>query len=510
MRYGFVIDQNKCIGCHACTVACKAENAVPLGSFRTWVKYVEEGQFPDTQRQFAVLRCNHCDNAPCVKICPVKALYTRPDGIVDFDQNECIGCKACMQACPYDALYINPQTETAQKCNFCAHRVDVGLQPACVIVCPEQAIITGDLDNPQSHISELLSKNKGVARKPEQATRPKLYYLGSGKSVLKPELQKRDNGYLWSQTGLDEQTLDLQAFIAKAEAKARTAYDVPHHQPWGWRVWAYLWTKSIAAGAFFLPAFAFVMGWQKSQSLLIGALISLIFQVITAALLVADLRRPDRFLRILLRPQWKSWLAIGAYILTAFGGVSTLVWLLETFGYHNITYFVAIPGAILGVLSAIYSGFLFKQAEGRDFWQSSLTTPHLFFQAVLAGASAICFVAPIANWFRGNPFSNDYVKASLIVGLVGHLAMMLLEAFLPSFTKAKPQMADAVRATKLLTRGPYWYQFWINSVFFGALLPLVFLVSGFLPTFLVAFLALSGLYTYERLWIKAGQAIPLS
>ena len=510
MRYGFVIDQNKCIGCHACTVACKAENAVPLGNFRTWVKYVEEGKFPDTQRQFAVLRCNHCDNAPCVNICPVKALYTRPDGIVDFDQQECIGCKACMQACPYDALYINPQTETAQKCNFCAHRVDVGLQPACVIVCPEQAIITGDLDNPQSHISQLLSKDRGVTRKPEQGTRPKLYYLGSGKSVLKPELQKRENSYLWSQTGLDAQTLDLQAFIAKAEAKARTAYDVPHHAPWGWRVWAYLWTKSIATGAFFLPAFAFVMGWQESNSLLIGTIVSLIFQTITGALLVADLRRPDRFLRILLRPQWKSWLAIGAYILTAFGGVSTLVLLSETFNYHSLTYFLAIPGAILAILSAIYSGFLFAQAEGRDFWQSRLTTPHLFFQAVLAGAGAITFVAPIANLFAGNPFSSSYVQRSLMVGLVGHLSFMLLEAFLPTFTKTKPQMADAKRATKLLTHGPYWYQFWVNAVFFGALLPTIFLILGWLPTFLVAFLGLTGLYTYERLWIKVGQAVPLS
>ncbi len=252
------------------------------------------------------------------------------------------------------------------------------------------------------------------------------------------------------------------------------------------------------------------MGWQESNSLLIGTIVSLIFQTITGALLVADLRRPDRFLRILLRPQWKSWLAIGAYILTAFGGVSTLVLLSETFNYHSLTYFLAIPGAILAILSAIYSGFLFAQAEGRDFWQSRLTTPHLFFQAVLAGAGAITFVAPIANLFAGNPFSSSYVQRSLMVGLVGHLSFMLLEAFLPTFTKTKPQMADAKRATKLLTHGPYWYQFWVNAVFFGALLPTIFLILGWLPTFLVAFLGLTGLYTYERLWIKVGQAVPLS
>src|SRR5262245_7415488 len=235
MRYGFLIDQRKCIGCHACTVACKSENSVPLGSFRTWVKYVETGRFPDTERHFAVLRCNHCDNAPCVTICPVTALFKRENGIVDFNAEYCIGCKSCMQACPYDALYINPNTNTAEKCNFCAHRVEVGLQPACVIVCPEEAIVTGDLDNPESPISRLIRGERGATRKPEQGTRPKLYYLGSDKSALRPELQHRQSTYMWSSTGYgNSSSIDLQKFIAEAqEHSARTAYDVPHEEPWG-------------------------------------------------------------------------------------------------------------------------------------------------------------------------------------------------------------------------------------------------------------------------------------
>ena len=155
--YGFVIDNNKCIGCHACTVACKAEHNVPVGVFRTWVKYVETGSYPDTRRLFSVMRCNHCKNAPCVNICPVTALFKRDDGIVDFNKNRCIGCKSCMQACPYDALYIDPETHTSAKCNFCANRVDQGLQPACVVVCPEQAIIAGDISNPNSVISQIMA-----------------------------------------------------------------------------------------------------------------------------------------------------------------------------------------------------------------------------------------------------------------------------------------------------------------------------------------------------------------
>jgi len=133
-RWAMVMDLRRCIGCSACTVACKAENDVPLGSFRTWVKYVEHGEFPDVRRSFAVLRCNQCTDAPCVTICPVRALQKRPDGIVDIDPAACIGCKACMQGCPYDALYLNDATGTAEKCHFCAHRTERGLAPACAVI----------------------------------------------------------------------------------------------------------------------------------------------------------------------------------------------------------------------------------------------------------------------------------------------------------------------------------------------------------------------------------------
>ncbi|HHK42069.1 MAG TPA: 4Fe-4S dicluster domain-containing protein, partial [Planctomycetaceae bacterium] len=141
---GFLIDNRKCIGCHACTIACKSEHQVPLGVDRTWVKYVEKGAFPHSRRLFTVMRCNHCDRAPCVTICPVASLYRRSDGVVDFHPDRCIGCKACLQACPYDALHIHPETHTAAKCNFCTHRLEQGLEPSCVVVCPEQAIVCGD------------------------------------------------------------------------------------------------------------------------------------------------------------------------------------------------------------------------------------------------------------------------------------------------------------------------------------------------------------------------------
>jgi Fe-S-cluster-containing dehydrogenase component/formate-dependent nitrite reductase membrane component NrfD len=501
MRYGFVIDQRKCIGCHACTVACKAENAVPLGSFRTWVKYVEQGQFPETERHFAVLRCNHCDNAPCVKICPVTALFTREDRIVDFDSDRCIGCKACMQACPYDALYINPYSNTAEKCNFCAHRVEAGMQPACVIVCPEEAIIAGDLDNPLTKISQLLKSERGTPRKPEQGTRPKLYYIGADRSALRPEMQKRQSTYMWAETGFKTGAdIDLEKFIAEAQEKsARTAYDVPHERPWGWRVAAYLWTKSIAAGTFLLPAVALIAGLEQSRAMLAGIIISLIFQAITSALLVLDLKRPDRFLYILLRPQWRSWLAIGAYILVAFGMVSGLSFLTEIMAYQRLTYWLAIPGGLLAIFAAIYSGFLFAQAEGRDFWQSRLTVPHLLFQAVIAGAGIFGLIAPARLFLPYN-----FIRGALALGLIIHLAIMLLEV-------TRHKEGDVGQAASLLSRGPYSRLFWGIAVVAGTVVPGLLLLAG--SPFLLgiaSLLSLMGLLVYESLWIKAGQAIPLS
>ena len=121
VNLGFAIDNRKCIGCHACTVACKSEHDIPVGVNRTHVKYIETGIYPDSSREFSVHRCNHCEDAPCTTICPTTALFTRSDGVVDFDDERCIGCKSCMQACPYDALYIDPNKGTAAKCNFCAH-----------------------------------------------------------------------------------------------------------------------------------------------------------------------------------------------------------------------------------------------------------------------------------------------------------------------------------------------------------------------------------------------------
>ena len=326
MRYGFVIDQRRCIGCHACTVACKEENHVPVGAFRTWVKYVERGEWPSTRRYFSVLRCNHCESAPCVTICPTRALYTRDDGIVDFDRDRCIGCKACMQGCPYDALYIDPDTHTAAKCHYCAHRVESGLEPACVVVCPEQAIISGDLDDPQSPIARIVAGEQVQVRKAEQGTRPKVFYVGADTAALTPSLQTAAPTYMWAQRPAEEVSLVnmLTALGDKkdgaAGAMARPVYDAPHAVlPWGWKVGAYLWTKSIAAGSLLLAAMGVLLGgatgglpaWPQAPA---APLLALVFLALTTGLLVGDLKRPDRFFFLLTKGNPSSWLVIGGWI----------------------------------------------------------------------------------------------------------------------------------------------------------------------------------------------------
>jgi Fe-S-cluster-containing dehydrogenase component/formate-dependent nitrite reductase membrane component NrfD len=197
-NFGFVIDNRRCIGCHACTVACKAEHDDPIGVNKTWVKYIEKGEFPNTSRNFSVMRCNHCDDSPCTDVCPVTALWERDDGIVDFDPERCIGCKACLQGCPYDALYIDPNTETAAKCNYCSHRVDTGREPACVTVCPEDAIVAGDMENPDTDISRLVSNQEVQARKPEKGTEPKLFYVDGDEGSITPGSTGREEHYMWS------------------------------------------------------------------------------------------------------------------------------------------------------------------------------------------------------------------------------------------------------------------------------------------------------------------------
>lgn len=185
-RYAMVIDLRKCVGCQACTVGCAIENQPPLGQFRTTVKQYqvtlnENTDTPAEVKAFMLPRlCNHCDDAPCIPVCPVQATYQREDGIVMVDNQRCVGCAYCVQACPYDARFINEQTLTADKCTFCAHRLEAGLLPACVETCVGGARVIGDLNDSASEINRLLKENASDINvlKPEAKTKPQVFYIG--------------------------------------------------------------------------------------------------------------------------------------------------------------------------------------------------------------------------------------------------------------------------------------------------------------------------------------------
>jgi Fe-S-cluster-containing dehydrogenase component len=403
-QYGFVIDQRKCIGCHACTVACKAENEVPLGKFRTWVKYVDKGTFPSVRRHFTVLRCNHCDAAPCVEICPVNALHKRKDAIVDLDKDVCIGCRACMQACPYDAIYLNDDTGTAEKCHYCAHRTELGLEPACVVVCPERAIVAGDVSNAQSGIATLLASQKTSQRKLEKGTKPRVWYVDALPEALMPGETTEPNSWLWADRQVQPPAIpdDL-----KPPENVVTTLNAEHPPVWGWHIWTYLVTKNIAAGAALaaplLSTLGVAAGWPRDY---VPELVALVFLGITLFLLVHDLGRPERFWRVMFAPNTKSWLVKGGWILNGFGAVTTAVLVARWLGHDGVADALRWVNVPVAVMTSGYSAFLFAQCKGRDLWSLNGESHRLFIAllcrtALFAFCIAIVVGAPLSavSWW---------------------------------------------------------------------------------------------------------------
>jgi Fe-S-cluster-containing dehydrogenase component/formate-dependent nitrite reductase membrane component NrfD len=530
MNYGFIIDNRKCIGCHACTVACKAEHEVPVGVNRTWVKYIEKGEFPDTRRLFSVMRCNHCADAPCVEICPVTALFTRKDGIVDFDDRRCIGCKACTQACPYDAIYMHPDDHTSAKCNYCTHRVDIGLEPACVNVCPEHAIISGDMDNPASAISQLLARETVSVRKPEKGTNPKLFYIDGDKASLDPTAAHPDSDYMWSSqtSGVGHRSGDtLVPMRAKPEryvqiqararnlgggtadgdrsvpAPPRRVYDAPNKGVlWGWEVSAYVWTKAISAGIFLMVNFLLTPTEVPILMKMFGNGAALMFLALTGVLLIKDLGRPERFIYTLLRPQWRSWLTRGSYIITAYGLVLTAWWVAVFFKQFHWLNTIEWLGLVPALMTAVYTAFLFAQAKGRDFWQSPMLSIHMVLHSLIAGGAAIIISDMYFEW---NTAWMAPTKALTALFMILNLVATTLELTTTHSTH------DAATVAKMITRGRFSRHFWLGTIFLGNIVPLgLFFAGSDIAFALAGALILTGLYIGEHIWVRAPQLVPLS
>jgi len=497
--WGKVIDQSRCIGCHACTTACKSENDVPLSVTRTYVKSVDVGIFPEARRNFQVTRCNQCADAPCTVACPTSAMYRRPDGIVDFDKSICIGCKACMAACPYDAIFINPEDHSAEKCNFCAHRLDVGLEPACVVVCPTGALLVGDLNDPQSRVAQIVNREPVTVRRPEKETRPKLFYKGAHQSTLDPLAARRPSGgiYAWSEQPQGPHEIGAgHPGRANSSAAAILSYDVSHTAPWDWRVSAYTWTKSISAGAYLVALIVALLqpgGWSGPMWTLVAPIVSLVFLGVTGALLIWDLEHPERFYLIFTRPQWRSWLVRGGVIITAYGALLTVHLVAALVHAGAVAAWLAVLGAPLGMLTAVYTGYLFAQAKARDLWQSPLLPPHLFVQALLVGAAALL---PFAAWLE--PKDIQPFALVLAVSAAVHLAFVLGEVTLTHAT------AHAHFAVHEMVHGRFARVFWAGIILVALALAAPWMWLAAVP------FALLGLLAHEHAYVQAGQSVPLA
>jgi Fe-S-cluster-containing dehydrogenase component len=180
-RLGLVIKQERCIGCAACTVACKIENEstghwIHVETVNVDQKDTPEGSFPDLKMTFLPQTCMHCQEPPCIEACPAEALIKREDGPVILNEEQCNGCQACMDACPYNAILFSEENSRIEKCNLCAHRIDKGLEPFCVVCCEGQAIYFGDLNDPEDVVSKLIAREKTFQLKTDRGTGPSIYY----------------------------------------------------------------------------------------------------------------------------------------------------------------------------------------------------------------------------------------------------------------------------------------------------------------------------------------------
>ena len=289
----------------------------------------------------------------------------------------------------------------------------------------------------------------------------------------------------------------------------KVVYDVHHPKPWGWRVATYLWTKGIASGALLIAAILLLFGWAGDRNTfdIAAPLLGMIFIAATAVFLITDLKRPERFWFLLAKPNPTSWLVWGGYILGLFGAVAFL-WLgaalLDLDGVQNVLMALSIP---LAAASAGYTAFLFAQAEGRDSWQSPMLLPHLLVQAGVAGAAILL----IGGGLLGADDGDLRVLAGVLAGAVVLSAALLLMEY------SVPHVNAHVRKTvDLITHGPYRSTLLGGVLLLGTLVPvalvaLMFAIDAYaLLGALAGVAALAGLWLYERMWVSAGQDVPLS
>jgi len=416
-----------------------------------------------------------------------------------------------MQACPYDAIYLNEDLNAIEKCHFCAHRVDQGLQPACVTVCPVGAIIPGDFHDASSQVSLIREVRMLSSRRTEQNTGPNVHYIGANAVALRPGSATRPQQYLWSQRRPTRQ--EPWPEDVGVEPEALEVLNVDHKIEWGWPVALYLLTKGIAAGAALLAPFLHRWGtqdtpWWAPES------IALFFTLVTVFLLIEDLAKPWHFYKLFTRPNWRSWLVKGGIVLTVFSILSSGILAIGAWQTYQqkapVSWVEPLRWANAGVAIFVagYTAFLFRQCKGRDLWESPSLFWHLLAQSLMAGSALLLMLGcggNVAAW-------------GLLIGSVAFVLIQFLEPGKEDHTENYQQASGFLHSMRfggipVVSLGTYcvpvlcaisavsvflrsekasWSQPWD---YLGAASALLFLLYLFL---------------YERAFVRAGQLPPLS
>lgn len=515
-RYGMVIDLEVCVGCHACTIACKAANGTPPGVHFASVMEHEVGEYPNARREFLPVLCNHCDDAPCVDVCPTGASYQRADGIVGVKHDICIGCRACDTACPYGHRhYIEPgllqrgyfdgdlttyekvkygrwSEGTVAKCDFCMQRTDKGLQPACVTTCPPVARHFGDLSDPDSNVNRLLRERDSFVLLPDGGTKPRVQYL-------KPRSEGR---LMAARTGESGQR-STAAWTAAGEGRKGFSPGIrfpPHTGAFE----ALSFLGEGAGGALYVLAVA--------AGLLLPAVFGMLLVGLAVVALLAHLGKPMRSWRAISKPG-TSWVSRGTLAIGGFMGVAGLsvmaAWLPILTPLRSGATLVALVLA-LGV--AAYGGMLLRSLRAIRFWRGPFL-PLAF--AAQGFATASVLMLGLIWWFAESNAGLSWLPQLA-------LACVLLSIV---FAAAHWQFAEAsagVQASKerllagdlrdLFVWGAGVSGLFIPAIGLAVILAVADTGSGFANAVLATIVVcrVLGDYAYRYAVIRAGAYEPMS
>jgi phenylacetyl-CoA:acceptor oxidoreductase subunit 1 len=490
-RWVMVADLQRCVGCQTCTAACKHANATsPFVQWRR-VLDIEAGSYPNVSRTFVPVGCQHCEDPPCMHVCPSTATRRRADGIVTIDYQICIGCAYCAVACPYQARFkidapvfaydqAAMQNEivredphrigVAQKCTFCSDRIDFGLDngmtpgvdpratPACVNACIADALQFGDIDDPNSNVSRLLREQKHFRMHEEIGTEPGFYYV----------YDKEDGGERASPAA------DERSSLTPTAGTIRTKGVEPWHQPsWDWKAAGNFMCGGSGIGLYTFAAVAAVLGTPLLPLVPLATLLV----AIGLFLVLLKIGRPLRFAYVLRQPQ-RSWMAREAWLALFFFPLAGLA-----FWFDSPPALLA--AGIAGLLFLFSQAMMLKGAKGIPAWREPLIVPLIVATGLAEGGGLfVALAAPLA------PLMSSQIAAVAVAILVAVRALAW-HAYLGALrAEGAPtrtlQILDAAR---------------IRLFWFGFVLPITLIASGFFITAAaVPLFALAGVCAFFTGW----------